>query len=169
MKVKYDSNWLFESDIGFGTYLHILNDAVLISNRIAHVNTKTYRLTLRRFNHPEVPFYRFSCNFCYNDATTISITNEEMYSVIFDVLNLFVNEIDSKSVVSFVAEKDDEELVVMYDFLIKKLRNTTEILSIKDFTKLKIPTDNKHKFYGFTRSKIRKSSLLTKLINVFRK
>jgi hypothetical protein len=174
MKLKYDDNWLFKSTLGFGTYLHILNDAVLITNRIAHVKTKTFRLTLRRFNHVSIPFYKFDCSFCYNDADKIDVTSEDFNSVVLEVLNHFVNEIEPNSVISFVSEPTDSDSIHLNEYLIKHLKKSGNlILSNSDFSKLNIPTDNKHKFFGFSRDKnilqTNKLSILTRIINMFRK
>lgn len=173
MKLKYDENWLFKSTIGFGTYLHILNNAVLVSNRIAHVKTKTYRLTLRRFNHPTFPFYKFDNTFCYNDADNISLTSDELNSVVFEVLNKFVDEIEDNSVISFVSEPSDSETLQLHEYLVKQLKKSENLmLTASDLSKLNIPTDNKHKFFGFSRNKNllnNGQSILSRIINIFRK
>lgn len=178
MKLKYDENWLFKSELGFGTYIHIVKDNVLVSNRIAHVKTKTYRITLKRINHLKIYFYKFDCSLCYDDVGNVSITTEELNSTILEVLKLFVDELDTNSVVSFVAELTDKESIKLYEYLVKS--NNYLSLSTKDFSTLNIPIDNKYKFFGLSKNKNimkeltkikieNQQSFLSKIMNLFRK
>jgi hypothetical protein len=170
MRIKYDSNWLFKSEIGFGTYLHLSNDAVLVSNRIAHVQTKTYRITLQRFNHPRFPFYKFDCRLCYDDAKSVTVTKDEFNSVILEVLKEYIINISDDSIISFVSELNDNEYINLYNYLIKQLKSSGNILYQSDFSALSIPTDNNHKFLGFSKNKnIKRKSLLSRLLCFLKK
>lgn len=170
MRIKYERNWLFKSEIGFGTYLHLLKDSIYVSNRIINIQTKSYRLTLQRFNHPKFPFYKFDCKLCYDDAETVTITNRELNSVILEVLKVYMSNISEDSIVSFVSELNDTENIQLHNYLTKQLRSKGEVLHKSDFVNLSIPTDNNHQFFGFSKNKnTKQKSFLTRILSIFKR